>query len=538
MMNETTVQNFTQLISTRTGLQIRVQDRKEFCKKLETRMKVLKLNTPEQYYKLLLGFTHQQDIATIDPQSEREWQELLALLTIGETYFFRDQGHFKLLKHQILPELIESKRKACCDSLEKQPSLRIWSAGCSSGQEPYSLAILVKELIPDLSDWEIFILGTDINPEAIAKAQRGIYEAWSFRQVDPQIQKHYFLQRKLGWELDPRIRRMVNFRCGNLLQESFPSPAVDIHNMDIIICRNVFIYFNSEAIATVLEKFYHTLKPSGYLIVGHTELSGQNLSKFQLKAFAESIVYRRQDIAIELKAKTNVSPLQSLSKAENSNISPVKFQKKEEFELNKNKLSKNKLSSLTNKPKSSRSPIASPIIASPTTASSTNVSQFKPDLAPAEVFFQSGEYSRAIQAAQTIIQQYPHCFDAYYLMAQSWANLGNYEQATQYCQQAAKTNNFSEKPYYLLARIAEEKGDLEQTKTLLKKIIYLAPESIAAYIELSSLYEKEGDRQRANKMLVTALELLKKLSPTCAIEPYDRVCAGELITKINQTLAT
>ena len=523
-MNETTVQNLIQLISTRTGLQIRVQDRKDLCKKIETRMKVLKLNTPEKYYQLLLGFNHQQDMTTIGSNSDREWQELLALLTIGESYFFRDRGHFNLLKHQILPELIESKRKACHDTLEKKSSLKIWSAGCSSGQEPYSLAILVKELIPDLSAWEISILGTDINPEAIAKAQRGIYETWSFRQVDPQIQKHYFQLRKLGWEIEPRIRRMVKFRCGNLLQESFPSPSADLHDLDIIICRNVFIYFNFEAIATVLEKFYHTLKPNGYLIVGHTELSGQNLSKFQLKAFAESIVYQRQSADSESKNKTNISTLQSLQKQaktiKNSQIKPQI--------IVDNGLTKHQLSSLTTQPILPRLPLGS----------STRSSQSNPDLAPAEILFQAGEYSRAIQVAQTIIQQHPQYFDAYYLMAQSWANLGDYEQATQCCQQAIKTNNLSEKPYYLLARIAEEKGDLEQTKFLLKKIIYLAPESIAAYLELGSLYEKEGDCSRANKMLVAALELLKKLSPNCAIEPYDRISAGELITKINQTLAT
>jgi len=523
VMNEITVQNFIQLISARTGLQVRMQDRQELYKKLETRMKVLRLNAPEQYYQLLLRSTDQSNIEAIDSNSEREWQELLVLLTVGETYFFRDRGHFQLLKHQILPELIESKKKACRSSLAQKPSLRIWSAGCSSGQEPYSLAILVQELIPDLSDWEVFILGTDINPEAIEKARRGVYEAWSFRQVDPQIQKHYFQQRKLGWELDPRIRRMVKFRCSNLLQESFPSPTIDIHDMDIIICRNVFIYFSFDAIATVIEKFYHTLKPSGYLIAGHTELSGQNLSKFQLKAFTESIVYQRQNTSTEAKIVTNVATTRSLDKqAETTKVHHKSVPQQLAF-----RLSPTKTDSLRAKPILQRSTIVSPVI----------VSQSNSDLAIAETLFQSGEYSRAIQVAQTLIQQHPQDFDAYYLIAQSWANLGDYERATHYCQQATKIDNLSEKPYYLLARIAEEQGDLARAKVFLKQIIYLAPESIAAYLELGSLYEKVGDRQRANKMLVTALELLKKLSPTCAIEPYDRVLASELITKIKQTLA-
>jgi chemotaxis protein methyltransferase CheR len=518
-MNETIVQNFIQLISARTGLQIRKQDRKDLCKKLETRMKAAKLDTPEQYYQLLLGSFHQQNLAGADINSEREWKELLVLLTIGETYFFRDRGHFQLLKHQILPELIETKRKACSSFLGQKPSLRIWSAGCSSGQEPYSIAILVQELIPNLNDWEIFILGTDINPEAIEKARQGIYEAWSFRQVEPQIQKHYFQQRKLGWELDRRIRKMVRFRCSNLFQESFPSPITDIHNMDIIICRNVFIYFNFEAIASVIEKFYHTLRPSGYLIVGHTELSGQNLTKFQLKAFAESIVYQRQSASIDSTIKADVSAAKI-------------FHNQAEI-IQPTKAIHQQIVAINNNTKSSE-PVVKPILPRSPAKSSVVVPQSQPDLSAAETFFQAGEYHKVIPAIQTIIQQHPTYFDAYYLMAQAWANLGDYEQATHWCQQAAKVNELSEKPYYLLARIAEEKGDTEQAKALFKKIIYLAPDSIAAYLELSFLYEKDGERQRSQKMLTTALELLKKLPPTCAIESYNCISAGELTIELEQ----
>lgn len=96
--------------------------------------------------------------------------------------------------------------------------MKIWSVGCSSGEEPYSLAIIVKELIPDLSEWDILVLGTDINPESIEKARQGIYDSWSFRQVDPQIKKQYFHQHKMRWEVDYQIRKLVKFRWMNLLQ--------------------------------------------------------------------------------------------------------------------------------------------------------------------------------------------------------------------------------------------------------------------------------------------------------------------------------
>ena len=275
-MNNLIMHNLIQLISTHTGIQIREQDYKDFCNKIYSRMKILKLNAPEEYYEVLLNTSKVQSVSYRENDSINEWKELVVLLTIGETYFFRDRGQINLLKTKILPELIAKKRDICHKSKDKKPCLKIWSAGCSSGEEPYSLAIMIKELIPDLIDWNILILGTDINTESIEKAEQGIYDSWSFRQVEPQIQKQYFHQQKMRWEVDSQIRKLVKFRCMNLFQEAFPNQLSDLHNIDAIVCRNVFIYFNSAAIATVLEKFYQTLNPGGYLIAGHTELHGQN----------------------------------------------------------------------------------------------------------------------------------------------------------------------------------------------------------------------------------------------------------------------
>lgn len=154
----------------------------------------------------------------------------------------------------------------------------------------------------------------------------------------------------------------------------------------------------------------------------------------------------------------------------------------------------------------------------------------------AEIFFDSGEYAKAIQAAQVLLQS-KH-FDAYCLVAQAWANLGDYEQAIQFCQQALQINNLSEKPYYILAHITEEKGDFEQAKTLFKKIIYIAPSSIGAYLEISSIYAREGDQVRAKKMLNTALELLKNLSAEASVEFYHKIPAGELLLQVKAMLMT
>lgn len=201
----------------------------------------------------------------------------------GETYFFRDHGQFDLLRLKLLPELIDRHSKA--------KSLRLWSAGCSSGEEAYSLAMLVDMLLPERGGWKILIIGSDIDPAALAKARQGCYGQWSFRMVPPAIQARYFRRTGNEWTLDESIRRMVTFRSVDLIDEPFPGG--ELRNMDLILCRNVFIYLKANAVTAVSDKLAGTLGEGGYLMTGHAELTGLRLRNMQSRLFAESIVYQR-----------------------------------------------------------------------------------------------------------------------------------------------------------------------------------------------------------------------------------------------------
>lgn len=495
-MNDVLVQQFMQLISTNTGLHIREQDKEDLCKKIYARMKLLNFSVPAQYYQLLKTGNDQRN-SPLETLREREWRELTLLLTTGETYFFRDKGQISLLKNRILPELIAHKKQARYAENETQRSLRIWSAGCSTGEEPYSLAILVKELIPDCDKWNILILGTDINPESIDKAKRGIYHPWSFRLVEPELQRRYFYQRQTSWEVDRQIRTMVTFRSGNLIKDRFPSPTSDIYSMDLILCRNVFIYFDYKSISVVLEKFYNTLRPGGYLIAGHTELHGQNLGQLQAKVFPESVVYQRGEEGRVIRGGSGAKP-QALGREARKQDSPAPLP-----------------SSLT------------PALRE--TTSQTVLNQ-------AETLFHNGAYAIAIKEAEQVIKQHPDHFGAYCLMAQALANLGECEKAIHCLGQALKVDSLSVAPYYLLAHIAEEQGDIEKAKDLFKKIIYLAPSSIAAYLELGSLYEREGDTTRSRKMRKVAVELLTELPPHISVEYQGVMTARELVLHVKKLL--
>ncbi|NET33385.1 MAG: protein-glutamate O-methyltransferase CheR [Cyanothece sp. SIO1E1] len=269
-------QAFVQLIANRAGLKIRENDQEIFQEIVFKRTKRVGLSFPENYYQFLESQTE---------ESHEEWQQLIPEITNTESFFFRDKGQFKLLRNHILPNLIQCKAQ--------DQTLRIGSAGCSTGEEPYSIAILLKELIPNLEAWNLTILGVDINSVAIAKAKAGIYRPWSFRGLDNNIKNQFFQEFNGQYHIDSDIKRMVKFQTVNLLRDSFSNLNFALENMDLILCRNVFIYFSESAIKTVLNKFYAALQPSGYLLVGHAELHGQNLNQFQVKVFEESIAYQR-----------------------------------------------------------------------------------------------------------------------------------------------------------------------------------------------------------------------------------------------------
>ncbi|WP_051482551.1 CheR family methyltransferase [Synechocystis sp. PCC 7509] len=502
-MNNVLLQNLIQLIGSHTGLHIREQDKQALTNKVNARMLALKLSTPEQYYQLLDTNIHNG--STNETQCDREWKALTLLLTTGESYFFRDKGQIALLKDSLLPQIIEQKKRSHYQQNSSKLSLRIWSAGCSTGEEVYSIAILVKELIPDLHNWHILILGTDINLESVAKAKQGIYDSWSFRMVEPQIIQRYFKPYQQSWKVEKTICSMVKFQSGNLIKDHFPQPLIDIYSMDIIICRNVFIYFDTTSISIVLNKFYHTLNTAGYLMTGHAELHGQNLDKLQTKAFSESLVYQRKDLAV---IETPTMPVQLLSNFSNRN-------KQQNSLINQREIK----------------PLVSPTkkqIKPETTKTAAN-------LTTAENLFHQGDYPLAIQEAEQIIKQHPVDFDAYYLLAQAWANLGEIEKAAFYCERAIEINSLSTFPYYLLAHIAEEKGDASKAKKLLRKIIYITPTSVDAYLEMGDIYQREGDMNKAKKMRTTAFELLNQLPGHFLVEPSKNT-VSELTAQVNKLL--
>jgi chemotaxis protein methyltransferase CheR len=216
------------------------------------------------------------------------WDMLVSCLTVGETYFFRHSCHFEALSKHILPDLIARRQFS--------RSLRIWSAGCATGEEPYSLAILLRELIPDIEDWRILILATDINRTALAAAQKGEYGSWSFRGVDRKIQDTYFQPApNRMYRLADSIKRMVTFDYVNLAQDPYPSLYSHTYAMDLIVCRNVTIYFPADVTRRVVHNFERCLEPGGWFIPGPAEPNTADYKDFEGVKFPGAFIYRKID---------------------------------------------------------------------------------------------------------------------------------------------------------------------------------------------------------------------------------------------------
>ena len=214
-------------------------------------------------------------------KSNIEYEALLERLLTQETSFFRYPGVYEAFEKRVLPELHVKK-------FWKNPrTLRIWSAGCSTGEEPYSIAITISDSLTFADAWNVEILATDIGRQALKHAENGVYAGRSLASVSPAQLGAHFTQVPGGHQVRPRLRKLVNFAPVNL------ASAVYVGRMDVIFCMNVLIYFSEERRRALVQRFYDTLEPGGYLFLGHSESISKMLVKFQAIVLNDCILYRK-----------------------------------------------------------------------------------------------------------------------------------------------------------------------------------------------------------------------------------------------------
>ncbi|OGR07380.1 MAG: hypothetical protein A2511_07800 [Deltaproteobacteria bacterium RIFOXYD12_FULL_50_9] len=410
-----------------------------------------------------LGFDNPEECANwfiTTPITQELVESMAGYLTIGETYFLRENRSFEIFTAEIIPEII---RKRCGD----KQRLRIWSAGCATGEEPYSMAILLDKMNNALKEWNIFILATDINPKALRKATDGIYTEWSFRNTPSWLKENYFRKSADGrLQLISQIKKMVDFSYLNLVEDFYPSLPSGTNAMDVIFCRNVLMYFTPEFARKVVECFYRSLVDEGWLIVSPCEASQVLFSQFKAVSFQDAVLYRKEGNGERGKG----------TKAESGN--------RRIGERGKSRIGETvKLRNGETEQKEAVSPIP-PFSDSP-------------------------------------LQSVPLC--------RTLANQGKLAEALMLLEQVIAADKLNPGLHYLQAMILQEQGADSEAKAALKRVLYLDQKFVLAHVALATLALRQGIRKDFQRYLENAFSLLGGYQADEILPESEGMTAGRLM---------
>lgn len=243
-------------------------------KRLSRRLAAMDIPSFRDYYHFL----------KYNRNKDQEMMDIMDILTTNETYFFRESFQLKAFSDEVIPELIKNKSAG-------DRTLRIWSAGCSTGEEPFTIAMLLLE-IRELQGWKIEIIGTDISQRVLQHARRGVYGKSSFRATSDYYLHRFFQEQDGGHRISDEVRELVTISHFNLFDTK---RTVMLGKMDLIFCRNVIIYFDIAAKKKVVESFYNTLRDGGFLLLGHSESLMNITTMFALRHFKNDMIYQKPE---------------------------------------------------------------------------------------------------------------------------------------------------------------------------------------------------------------------------------------------------
>ena len=435
--------------------------------------------------------------------SQEQIGTLASHLTVGETYFFRDKKSIEILEQKILPELIAHRSGG-------DRRLRVWSAGCCTGEEPYSVAILLAQMIPDLSRWNISILGTDINLPAIQTASEGIYGEWSFRDTPQPIKERNFTQiRKSKWQIRPEIKRLVTFSYLNLAEEVDLSAESNTGAMDLIMCRNVLMYFVPRKIPPVVDRFHRALLTNGWLLVSPCEASQSVFSQFETADFMDAIIYRKSPSQKPYSLVANESVWEQTLETQNVPESPTH---------------------------TSENDSSSP---SPHSLHSNNtLPPSEADLLSlAQTLYKDGRFEQAEDIAMQHLGKGREEPEAYALLARICADQNRLAESLSWCEKAIESGTLNPAYRYLAATVLEEIGDAAQSVRHLRQVLYLNPQHVLAHFALGNHLRMAGQEKRAMIHFRNAISLLERYPADKTIPDSEGLTAGRLVEIIESTMS-
>lgn len=470
--------SFSKLIESRTGIVVKEDRITQIQTIIEDFFQILGINSFQNGYELL------STIAI----SDSRFQVLAEKITINETFFFRDQSQFQVLQEIVLPQLMEQSRTS-------NKPLSILSAASSTGEEIYSIAILLQEFLPTLKPGQIRLIGGDINGTALNKARKATYSKWSFRGVAPSIISKYFSHQDDQYHLSEKIKSMVQFQYLNLAE---PLPFLEL---DLILLRNVLIYFNNEFIEKLAGRCFACLREGGWLLVGTSELNRQNFKLFEEQYIKDSVFYRKKQI----------DP--STTEAQKAVFTP-------KFELNlQTKLVDNKTATSNS-------------FASLSTTTSSKIA--KQEEAPSkEVYksalqhFEKHEFSQASNLLEKILDKESQ---ALLLMAKIEANRGKSKESEQLCRLFLSKDPNSLEGHYLMGLIYQTDNKFNKAAEELRYTILLDNNFVMGHWNLALIYQKTDDKQASKRHLLQ----LKRILDTYPLEKIIPFSEGQKAARILQ----
>jgi chemotaxis protein methyltransferase CheR len=468
---------------------------------------------------LALSATDHQDIAELYADAVAvgpAWETILAQLTIGETYFFRNGSQFDALRERIVPEVL-ARRAAL-------RTLRLWSAGCATGEEPYSLAMMLSDLLPNDHSWHVSILATDINPVFLTHAREALYGGWSFRETPDALRDRFWTGEQGRWRLQPEIRRMVNFARLNLAEPCYPAITNGTCALDIIVCRNVTIYFDEATTRQVAERFYAALAPGGWLIVGHAEPQASVYHQFEVRNFPNTVVYRKPLdaplFAFEPARGVFNAPARPIL-----TLPPVASTKPGAGALPQPTATDHSIERVNARPVTQSLP---PIPDSPPSA---------PDLWAAILArLAQGDKAGAEPLLRDLLHADPSHVQALTALGRLYADRGELFSARQQCKIALECDPLCISAHYLLAQIHEHQDQLDTALAAYRRTVYLDRGFIPGTLGMANVWRRMGRAADAQRCYRNALKQLNDLPASTLVPCTEGATAAELAALVTRQL--
>ena len=413
---------------------------------------------------------------------------LASHLTCSESYFWREPHVFAALTDFVLPELVKLKKN-------KEQRIRIWSAGCSTGEEPYSIAIALKKAIPDIEKWNISILATDINPKALRKARSGVYSSWSFRNSPSWLKSGYFLNKEDGkYEVSQEIKKMVTFSCMSLVESSSLNTKSSI---DIIFCRNVLMYFTPGWVTKIARTFFEELCDDGWFVVSSCELSSQVFPQFSFVNFHGAVLYRKTkneamqymdpipEVRQDLPYRTLIDHVNNIKCVPDTDFQPYQ--------------------------------VVDHLPARPITPSPIQLVPDEPMMTQVhKAYDETPEESLNARISEIRLL----------------ADQGDLEDALSICNETIALNKLAHGLYFLRASILQELGKVSEAIVSLQQSIYINPDYIMGHFMLGNLFLKMENYRNAKKYFNNVLGLLNQ----CETDHNDSESEGLSLEYLKESI--